>query len=74
MDQHDGVSPRFVLGGKRLLIDLSIVGALAACQIWGSMLLQTGSRYVAGLLTTGSLVMAFGLGKALGARRGSANI
>lgn len=43
---HQGeIESRFTLGGKKLLTDLTVIGALGACQTWGLSLLRTGSPF-----------------------------
>ena len=59
---------------KRLLTDLAVIVALGACQIWGLSLAGTGSLFAGRLLQTLALVMAFAIGKSLGARRGMASL
>jgi hypothetical protein len=74
MPQNEGFPPPFVFSGKRLLIDLSIIGALSLCQTWGLLLTRSGNLFAGTGLTAGSLVLAFGIGKALGARRGTTHV
>jgi hypothetical protein len=74
MRQNERSLSRFAFSGKRLLLDASIIGALGYCQAWGFQLTGYGSRYAGLSLVTISLVLAFHIGKFLGAQRGTANI
>ena len=73
MRQNERSLSLFAFSGKRLLVDASIVGVLGYCQAWGFQLTGHGSRSAGLTLVVTSLVLAFHIGKFLGAQRGTAN-
>jgi len=72
MSQQGQATTRLMRGGMRLATDTAVVVGLSLIQIWSSSLGLAGDMFWGGLLAAISIVLAFHIGKTLGARQRTA--